>query len=90
MQKKMVKSRILSNLGPKSIVGNKSILSKLTLVTVFVTFLFQGSVLKNFFGINYIKIDVIQGTIQLVESIFDIMYAKLCFIGLTPGLIFFE
>ena len=76
------------NLGPKLLVGNKSILTKLSLVTVFVTFLFQGSVLKNFFGINYIKIYEIPGTIQLVESIFDVMHAKLCFIGLTPGLIF--
>ena len=28
----------------------------------------------HFFGINYIKIDVIQGTIQLVESILDVIY----------------
>ena len=34
--------------------------------------------------INYIKIDVIRGKIQLVESIFDVIYAKICFIGLTP------
>ena len=37
------------------------------------------------FGLNYIKIDVIQGKIQLVESIFDVIYAKISFIGLTPG-----
>ena len=40
-------------------------------------------VLKNFFGIHYIKI---LGEIQLVESIFDVIYAKIGFIGLTPGL----
>ena len=47
-----------------------------------------GSILKNFFGIKYIKIDVILGTIQLVESIFDVIYAKIGFIGLTPGDVF--
>ena len=36
------------------------------------------------FGINYIKIDLIQGKIQIVESIFDVNYAKISFIGLTP------
>ena len=46
----------------------------------------QGSILKNFFDINYIKIDVIQGKIQIVEAIFDVNYAKISFIGLTPGL----
>ena len=47
----------------------------------------QGSILKNFFFyINYIKINVIRGKIQLVESIFDVNYAKISFIGLTPGL----
>ena len=40
---------------------------------------------KTFFGLNYIKIDVIQGKIQLVESIFDVIYAKISFIGLSPG-----
>ena len=39
----------------------------------------------HFFGINYIKIDVIQGKIQLVESNFDVIHGKICFIGLTPG-----
>ena len=34
---------------------------------------------------NYIKIDVIQGKFQLVESIFDVINAKTFFIGLTPG-----
>ena len=29
------------------------------------------------FGINYIRINVIQGKIQLVESIFDVNYAKI-------------
>ena len=47
--------------------------------------LYQGSILYNFFGINYIKIDVIQGKILLVESIFDVIDAKIGFIGLTPG-----
>ena len=40
-------------------------------------------VLKNFFGIHYIKI---LSKIQLVESIFDVIYAKIGFIGLIPGL----
>ena len=39
----------------------------------------------NFSGINYIKIDVIQGKIHFVEAIFDVNYAKINFIGLTPG-----
>ena len=47
---------------------------------------FQGSILYNFFGINYIKIDVIQGKIQLVEAILNVSYAKISFIVLTPGL----
>ena len=34
----------------------------------------------NLFSINYTKIDVIEGTIQLV----DVIYAKIYFIGLTP------
>ena len=38
-----------------------------------------------FFGINYIQIDVIHVAIQLVESIFDVIDASICFIGLTPG-----
>ena len=45
----------------------------------------QESILLNVFGINYIKIDVIQGKIQLVESIFNVIYGKICFIGLTPN-----
>ena len=42
--------------------------------------LYQGSILYNFFGINYIKIDVIQGKIY----VFDVIDAKIGFIGLTP------
>ena len=38
----------------------------------------------NFFGINYIKTDVIHAKIYLVESIFDVIYTKICFIALTP------
>ena len=37
-------------------------------------------------GTHYIKIDVIQGKIKLVESIFDVIYTKICFIGLALGL----
>ena len=37
------------------------------------------------FGINYMKIDVIQGKIWLVESAFDVIDAKIGFIGLTPA-----
>ena len=44
-----------------------------------------GQSYKTFFYINCIKIDVIQGKIKLVESIFDVIYAKIGFIGLTPG-----
>ena len=50
----------------------------------------QGSILYNFFGINYIKIYVIQGKIYLVESIFVVIDAKIGFIGLTPSLILEE
>ena len=46
----------------------------------------QELIIQNFFGINYFKIDVIHIKIQLVESIFDKIYAKICFIGLTLGL----
>ena len=44
----------------------------------------QGSILQNFFDINYIRIDVILGKIQLVESVFDVIDAIIGFIGLTP------
>ena len=37
---------------------------------------------------NYINIDVIQGKFQFVESIFDVINAKICFIGLATGPIF--
>ena len=40
---------------------------------------------NNYLSINYIKIYVIQGKIQLVEYIFDVIYANMWFIGLTPG-----
>ena len=40
---------------------------------------------KTFCDINYIKIYVIQSMIPLVESIFDLIYAKIYFIGLTLG-----
>ena len=43
-----------------------------------------GQSYKTFFYINCIKIDVIQGKIKLVESVFDVIYAKIGFIGLTP------
>ena len=36
------------------------------------------------FGKDCIKIDEIQSKIQLVESIFDVNYAKIGFSGLTP------
>ena len=42
---------------------------------------------QNFFGINYIKTDVDQGKIQLVESIFDAIYAKICFIPQLKNLL---
>ena len=37
----------------------------------------------NFFGKNYIEIDVIHGKIQFAESIFDVIDAKIFFMGLT-------
>ena len=36
------------------------------------------------FGIHY-KNNVIHGKVQLVESIFDVIYTKISFLGLTPG-----
>ena len=36
--------------------------------------------------INYIEIDDIHGKIQLVESFFDVIYAKICILELTSGL----
>ena len=36
------------------------------------------------FGINYIKIDVIQGKIYLVESVFDVVDAKIGFYRIDP------
>ena len=36
-------------------------------------------------NVNFIKIDVIQGKIQLFESISDVIEVTICFIGLTPG-----
>ena len=42
--------------------------------------LLQGSSLKNFYGINYTKIDVIHCEILLVV----VSYTKICFIELTP------
>ena len=38
----------------------------------------------NFFGINYEEIDRIHGKIQFVQSIFDVRYTKICFLGLIP------
>ena len=35
-----------------------------------------GSIQKNFFDINYIKIEVILDIIELVEAIFDVVYEK--------------
>ena len=43
-----------------------------------------GQSYTNFLGINYIKIDVIQGKIQLFEFVLDVIDAKIGFIGLTP------
>ena len=41
---------------------------------------------QNNFDVNYyIKSDVILGEIRLVESIYDVIYTKICFTGLTPG-----
>ena len=37
------------------------------------------------FDANYIKNDEIQSKIQLVEFIYDIIYNKICFIGLTSA-----
>ena len=45
-----------------------------------------GSILLNFFDINFFNINVIQGEIQLVKFIFCIFYAKICILGLTHGL----
>ena len=44
----------------------------------------RGQSCKDDFSINYIKIDVILGKIQLVEPIFDVIFAKISFLGLTP------
>ena len=43
-----------------------------------------------YFGLNYIKIDVIQGKIWLVKSIFDVIESEIGFMGLTPGQILTE
>ena len=51
-----------------------------------------GKIILNMFEINYsllIQYEKLEklhhGKIQCVESIFDVIYAIICFIGLTPG-----
>ena len=42
----------------------------------------KSPILLNFFGIHYVKIDITHGRVYVVESIFEVVHAKIG-IGLT-------